>query len=257
MDTNSVAQCVEREIIPTKEHISSHYIAFIPPHLTPPHIPPYLTPYLIRLYCWILSVAALAAALVAIVAYKYAHDRNSRGGWRIGGWTGDKAHCNIAAAAAVVVVSVARGIDSIAPSLSRSLTHTLSSPLCWSHTLSLSLSHTHTHTHTLTHFIASGAMGRYTRVVEMGTDREAHTQVQSQGEEAGGVGAYQVRQTYRIVELDPVILLFSPPLLFHSPLNLSICLSVLLYFVRDCCPHDCTKSVKFLPMDLSFSSVGC
>ena len=135
--------------------------------------------------------------------------------------------------------------------------HTLSLPLSVEASLSLSLSHTHTHTHTLTHFIASGAMGRYTRVVEMGTDREAHTQVQSQGEEAGGVGAYQVRQTYRIVELDPVILLFSPPLLFHSPLNLSICLSVLLYFVRDCCPHDCTKSVKFLPMDLSFSSVGC
>ena len=136
--------------------------------------------------------------------------------------------------------------------------HTLSLPLSVEASLSLSLSltHTHTHTHTLTHLIASGAMGRYTRVVEMGTDREAHTQVQSQGEEAGGVGAYQVRQTYRIVELDPVILLFSPPLLFHSPLNLSICLSVLLYFVRDCCPRDCTKSVKFLPMDLSFSSVG-
>ena len=31
-----------------------------------------------------LVVAALGAALVAIVAYKYAHDRNARGGWRIG-----------------------------------------------------------------------------------------------------------------------------------------------------------------------------
>ena len=29
-------------------------------------------------------MAALGAALVAIVAYKYAHDRNARGGWRIG-----------------------------------------------------------------------------------------------------------------------------------------------------------------------------
>jgi hypothetical protein len=31
-----------------------------------------------------LPVVALGAALAAIVAYKYAHDQNSRGGWRIG-----------------------------------------------------------------------------------------------------------------------------------------------------------------------------
>ena len=32
----------------------------------------------------VVLVAVLAVALVAIVAYKYLHDRNARGGWRIG-----------------------------------------------------------------------------------------------------------------------------------------------------------------------------
>ena len=32
----------------------------------------------------VVLVAVLAVALVAIVAYKYWHDRNARGGWRIG-----------------------------------------------------------------------------------------------------------------------------------------------------------------------------
>lgn len=38
--------------------------------------------------------------------------------------------------------------------------------------------------------------------------------------------------------LSSLLLLFSPPLQFHSPLKLSICLSVLSYFVRDCCSHN-------------------
>jgi biopolymer transport protein ExbB/TolQ len=37
----------------------------------------------ILIYIYINLVAGLAAALVAVVIYKYYHDRGSRGGWRI------------------------------------------------------------------------------------------------------------------------------------------------------------------------------
>jgi len=68
-------------------------------------------------------VAVLAVALVAIVAYKYLHDRNARGGWRIGAagryqrvveMGGATAVLGAAAAAAAAAAVAGAGRDGVA-----------------------------------------------------------------------------------------------------------------------------------------------
>jgi len=67
----------------------------------------------------VVLVAVLTVALVAIVAYKYWHDRNARGGWRIGAAgryqrvveMGDASSVLGAAAAAAAAAAVGAGRD--------------------------------------------------------------------------------------------------------------------------------------------------